>query len=364
MPRPRTVYRGKRKYSWIITLIAMLIVILIALAVWMFYYLQRYIVYDKDGLRLDLSAQREEILRPGTPETPKPAAVPHVDVEIVVEQRDYSEIETDAGNNLSDLHAVYVPAKDVTENTLKFYAGRMGDFNALVLELKGPDGFLRWHSAVPMADSFAVNGSMELRELLSPLKEQGVHLVAQISALSDSAMAQRNAPVALKSAVSGQPLVDASGSGWLDPYSDEVRQYLLALMLELKDMGFDEVLLTGVECPDSDALAFSKTMTQTPDSVTAVSSFALWLRERADALGLTISAVIRHDALVSETGTARGQNPVLFFKAFDRVAVEPDFDSFSADITALETALGGHSDSRIVAIAENYTPDIASYIVK
>jgi hypothetical protein len=35
MPRPRTVYRGKRKYSWIITLIAMLIVILIALAVWM-----------------------------------------------------------------------------------------------------------------------------------------------------------------------------------------------------------------------------------------------------------------------------------------------------------------------------------------
>ena len=36
----------------------------------------------------------------------------------------------------------------------------------------------------------------------------------------------------------------------------------------------------------------------------------------------------------------------------------------AADITALETALGGHSDSRIVGIAENYTPDTASYIVK
>ena len=364
MPRPRTVYRGKRKYSWIITLLAMILVVFIALAVWLFYYLQRYIVYDKDGLRLDLSAQREEILRPGAQETPRPVTVPHVDVEIVVEQRDYSEIQTDAGNNLSEIHAVFVPAKDVTENTLKFYAGRMGDFNALVLELKDADGFLRWHSGVPAADSFAVNGTMELGEYLTPLKEQGVRLVAQISALNDSAMAQRNAPVALKSAVTGQPFTDADGRAWLDPYSDSTREYLLALILELKDMGFDEVLLTGVACPESDGLKFSKNMTQTPDSVTAVSSFALWLRDRADALGLTLSAVIDRAALHSETGAAEGQNPVLFFKAFDRVAVEPSFDGFTEDVAALETALGGHSDTRIVAIAENYTPDIASYIVK
>ena len=65
MPRPRTVYRGKRKYSWIITLAVTLLVVVILLAVWLFYHLQRYIVYDKDGLRLDLSAQREELLRPG-----------------------------------------------------------------------------------------------------------------------------------------------------------------------------------------------------------------------------------------------------------------------------------------------------------
>ena len=36
MPRPRTVYRGKRKYSWIITLLAMILVVVIALAVLVF----------------------------------------------------------------------------------------------------------------------------------------------------------------------------------------------------------------------------------------------------------------------------------------------------------------------------------------
>ena len=343
----------------------MLVVIAVALAVWLFYYLQRYIVYDKDGLRLDLSAQREEILHPGASAEPTAAPAPErVDVEIVVEQRDYSELQTDAGNNLRPIHAVFVPAKDVTENTLKFYAGKMGDFDALVLELKAEDGFLRWRSAVPAADSFAVNGTLELRELLEPLKEQGVYLVAQLSALADGTMAQRNAPIALKSAVTGQAYTDASGRAYLDPYSDSTRDYLLALLTELRDMGFDEVLLSGVVCPDSDALQFSKAMTQKPDSVTAVSSFALWLRRQAEALDLKVSAVIGHDALVSETGAAEGQNPVLFFKAFDRVAVEMPFDSFEADVAALETALGGHSDSRIVAIMEDFTPELASYIVK
>ena len=343
----------------------MLVVIAIALAVWLFYYLQRYIVYDKDGLRLDLSAQREEILNPGAAaEVTAPPAAERVDVEIVVEQRDYSEILTDAGNNLRPIHAVFVPAKDVTENTLKFYAGRMGDFDALVLELKAEDGFLRWRSGVAAADSFAVNGELELRELIEPLKEQGVYLIAQLSALTDGAMALRNAPIALKSAATGQAYTDADGRAYLDPYSDSTRAYLLALVTELQNMGFDEVLLDGVVCPESDALEFSKRMTQTPDSVTAVSSFALWLRERADALDMHISAYIGHDALVSETGAAEGQNPVLFFKAFDRVAVPTGFDSFADDIAALETALGGHSDTRIVAVTDNYTPDLASYIVK
>lgn len=364
MPRPRTVYRGKRKYSWIITLLAMLLVILIALAVWLFYYLQRYIVYDKDGLRLDLSAQREEILHPGAAErTPPPVTAAPVDVEIVVEQRDYSDIQTDAGNNLRAIRAVYVPFKDVTESTLKFYAGRMGDFDTLVLQLKDTDGSLRWHSGIPITESFAVNGSLELGELLAPLKDQGVYLVAEISALADSTMAQRNAPIALKSTVTGQAYTDADGRAYLDPYSDSTRAYLRSLLTELQDLGFDEVLLSGMVCPDSDTLRFSKQMTRTPDSVTAVSSLALWLRECADGMGLKVSATIDAAALHSEGGLA-GQNAVLFFKAFDRVAVETDYDSFAEDIAALQSALGGQSDTRIVAVTEDYTPEIASYIVK
>ena len=176
-------------------------------------------------------------------------------------------------------------------------------------------------------------------------------------------MAQRNIPIALKSTVTGQAFTDAGGVSYLDPYSESTRTYLLSLLTELQRMGFDEVLLSGVNCPDSDTLQFSKQMTQTPDSVTAVSSLALWLREQADALDLRLSAVIDPDALHSEGGKA-GQNAVLFFKAFDRVAVATDYSNVASDTEALVTALGGQSDTRIVAITEDYTPELASYIVK
>ncbi len=363
MPRPRTVYRGKRKYSWVITLIAMILVVFIILAVYLFYHLQKYIVYDKDGLRLDLSAQREMLTAPQPDDGETPPQFERVDVEIVVEQRDYSAVVTNAGQNLQEMHAVYLPASELNETALKFYAADMGDFDALVLELKAPDGFLRWHSRVSTADSYAVNGTLELAEQVALLKEKGVYLVAELSALTDSAMAERNAPIALKNSLTGLPLTDTDGSEWLDPYSDDARAYLLALITELHDMGFDEILLRDMTCPESEYLQFSKAMTQTPDAVGAVSSLALWLREQADARGIRISAEIRSEALRGGEQTA-GQNPVLFFKAFDRVAVETDFDSYAADIAALQSALGGESSTRIVAVTENYIPTQESYIVR
>ena len=365
MPRPRTVYRGKRKYSWIITLAAMLLVLLIVLAVWLFYYLQRYIVYDKDGLRLDLSAQREEILHPGTLDsqpTEKPDFTP-IDVEIVVEEKDYSEVVTTAGTDLQPLRAVYVPAAEVTESTLKYYSGSTGDFNALVLELKEADGNLRWHSSVPAADSFAVNGTLELAESVAALKEKGIYLVAQLGSLADGNMARRNAPISLKEAASGGTYTDRDGSAYLDPYSAGARDYLKSLMSELKAMGFDEVLFSGFVCPDSDGVTFSLAMTQKPDAASALSALGLWLRSEADAMGLKLSVRMESKALRSEE-VLMGQDAALLFRIFDRVVAETDFDHLSGDLAALDAALGTDDENRAVLITEDFAPERESYIVK
>ena len=364
MARPRTVYRGKRKYSWIITLAAFLVVLLIAAGVWLFYDLQRYIVYDKDGLHLDFSDSRGQ-LQVGSDSVSNDLlpGFQKVDVEIVVDERDYSEISTSAGTDLTEMHAVYVPASLLNENTLHYYAASMGDFDALVLEMKSTDGTLHWHSGVSTADSYAVNGTQELAGRLAELKEKGVYLVAELSALADSAMAIRNAPIALRNGATGGPLIDDDGMSYLDPYSNGTRSYLLDLLTELRSLGFDEVLLTGFSIPDSEYVRYSLTMTQLPHPSDALSSLALWLREQADTLGLKLSVCIDPEALHSEA-VRRGQSPELFVRVFDRVAVECSYASLSGDLALLEQALGHSDENRCIAVTEDFVPERKSYIVR
>ena len=363
MPRPRTVYRGKRKYSWLITLAGTVVVLLIVLAVWLFYSLQRYIVYDKDGLRLDLSAQKQALTQPDSGDLlPDSSLVNrHIPVEIVVDEKDYSQVTTSAGTELSPLRAAFIPAAELTENTLKYYGGTE-DFSALVLELKDSSGALRWHSKVPAADSFAVNGTLEPAEALAGLKERGIAPVARISALADDSMARRNSPLALKNAATEAVFVEGN-QAYLDPYNEGTRAYLLALLTELKALGFDEVLLSGFVCPDSEYLRFSSAMSQTPNPSTALCSLADWLRRQADALELRLSLEIEAKALRSET-VLRGQDPALLFRFFDRIAVETDPERLDSDLAALSAALGGDDENRVLLITEDFMPERESYIVK
>ena len=362
MPRPRTVYRGKRKYSWIITLIVFVLVALILVAVWLFSYLQRYIVYDKDSLRLVLPSERAETQKPG--DGTAPVSAPKVDVEIVVDRTDYSALELSAGQALSPLRGLFVPAEDVTAQNLEYYADSLGDFDTLVLEMKGADGFLRWHSAIPLADSYGVNGTLEPAETLAKLRAKDIRLVAEISALMDETMATRNGPIALKNAVTGGVFQNSQGA-WLDPCSDTVRAYLADLLTELAALGFDEVLLSGLYCPAVENLQFSQDMAMAPDTVSAVGSLSYFLRQTADALGLRLSAVVEAGALEVGESDAIGQNLAAFFNIFDRIA----YDASDADgylcLSALEAALdGGDSETRILPVSDGYAPDRSSYIVK
>ena len=352
MYRPRTVYRGKEKNGRLATLIVSILMALILFAVWLFYDLQQYMVYDKDGARLVLPAER------AAPEeaAPRPGAVPAragapVEVELVFDRADYSGLVSDAGAGLGDMKARFVRAEALTGTLLSaFITGGLGDYDALVLELKPASGLLAYHSAVPLAESYGLNGTLEMQGYAEQLKERGVRLVAQLSALPDAALAVRDAPIALKNASTGGVYTE-NGTAWLDPYNDAVRSYLSALMAELKEMGFDEILFDGLYL-SGEGFSFSVPMTSVPDAEDAVSSLALYFREQADALELKVSAV-------AADGRG-GQDAALFVKAFDRVAC-PDGDAL---IPALASALGGTSDARLVLIGGGYLPDSESYIVK
>lgn len=352
MRRPKTVYRGKRRYRWIISAVLIVLALLIIGAVWLFYHMQRYIVYYKDGLSLELPFEQTDT--PAVDFSGTDASVIYsgaVDAEIVISEPDFSDLELGAGEELEALHAGYIPAESVKASNLSYYAPLLEGQgkNALVLQLKTADGYFHYKTGVSLADSYGVNGSEDISSGVTALSDHEVYLIAEISVLCDTAMATRNLPLALKNSA-GSVISDSAGS-WLDPYNTEVREYCSAILEELAALGFDEVLLSGLAFPNAQDIVMSRPMTQTPSAETAVSAFAVFMSEKARELGMKCSVLCETEAVRSSDGVGRGQRLSIFPNIFDRLFVKTDTDNQSSDLSALRAFITGGSGERVVPIS-------------
>ncbi len=365
MARPRAVYRGKRKYGWLITLVLFLLILALMAGIWVFYDMQKYIRYEKDGLSLDLSGVELENEENTGGDDENILAPPVTNAQVVIELPDFSDMENMVHSSLDDIQALYVSADKMTAQNIAYYPAILADsttkYNCLVMNIKSIDGSLRYFSTIPLVASYGVNGTESLKETLGLLKEYDLWLVAEVSCLGDSAMAVRNSPIGLKNATGGV-LTDDKGS-WLDPYNSVTRGYIVDLMRELKEMGFDEVLLTNVCLPSGMTIQYSQPMTAMPDSVSAISSMSRYLRQQADDIGICLSAELNGKALREATGAEIGQDAEFFFKVFDRVYVATDMDYYTTDI-GLAMEIAGNDTSRVVTTVEGFNLPSGSYFVR
>lgn len=363
MARPRAIYRGKRKYGWIITLVLFLLILVFMAGMWVFYDMQKYIRYEKDGLYLDFT-QSELQSDEDSEDELSVLAPPVTDAQIVVSMPDFSQMESMVSSRLNDIQALYVSREKMTAQNLAYYPSILAEsqykYNCLVLNIKSEDGTLRYYSSIPMVESYGVNGTENVKEALGKLKEQGLWLVAEVSCLGDSAMAMRNSPISLKNA-NGGVLTDEDCS-WLDPYNSTTREYIVELMRELKEMGFDEVLLTNVCLPAEMVIAYSQPMSATPDTVSAVSAMCRYLRQQADDIGIYLSAELDGTALREGKSKDKGQDPEFFFKVFDRVYVRTNMDYYVTDVSLAKDIC--NVSSRLVVAIEGFNLPSGSYFVR
>ena len=201
-----------------------------------------------------------------------------------------------------------------------------------------------------------------MTEPLERLRDRNAYLIARVSALADTSMATRYAPIALKNS-NGSGVFVQDGTAWLDTYSDIVRDYLSGLMQELKDLGFDEVLFNGFYLPDSPLLQYSAAMTGTPDPLSAVSSLAVWLRGEADRIGIRMSVQLEATPLLHMESAKVGQDLSLFFKVFDRIAFDVSADDQNAALTALR-AVAGEEDYRLLPITTTAVAGLGNWVIK
>lgn len=327
MPRNSELYKGrKHRRSWPRVLLIILVAV-IAVGAMLFYGLQKYLVYTPDGVKLELP-----ILAKESPAVPDESGAPSSQGgsgSLVMYKADYTTVTATAGNDLSAVKAIYVPYTAISADGVAGYAAKLSKGNALVLQLKPASGQLAWKSSVDEAENYGVNGSADLKAIVSAVKEKDVWLVAELNCCVDSLMAERNTAAALKTA-SGAAYTDGEG-GWIDPYSADMRSYIVSLARELISMGFDEILLSNVVHPAAapSGLSYASSAGQEVTAESAVSSYALSVTRALSGQGAVVSVVGTRDALSEKSGNTNGQNSEFLLKIFDRIYCYTDAASYA-----------------------------------
>ena len=237
-------YRGRRSTTDVLKTVALILAVLVVLAVAGVWMAQKYIVYDDGGYHLELPFFQKE----------GPAQEPE-DFRVAVEPAASQPEETpEEGEPL--LAAVTVPLSAVEDGSAEALAAQAGA-NSVLLDMKTDRGQLGFVSQLAMAASAGVNaGQADINRQLQALNSGELYTVARLSCFRDHALA-KDETYAIRTN-SGYRWTDPEELRWSSPASQAVQDYLVALMVELAQLGFDEILLDNAGYPTQGNLGYIK----------------------------------------------------------------------------------------------------------
>lgn len=248
-------YRTRRRLQKLgVTALVVLVLLLIAWfcsVIW----LQRYVVYDKDGATVDFELGDAGFA--GVVATP-PQAQGGVSI-FYNEGSDAIEISKD----LSPINGYYVDYNmllknmDAVENNLKLIPSG----TPVMIELKSGYGVFFYSTKIAGAKtSESLAGAIGIERVdsfIQKLKDKGCYMIAKISAFQDYQYGNTNVTNGLYMTSRAGLWMDEQGCYWLDPASAGVQSWVTSAVLELKNMGFHEVMLSNFRFPTSDAYVYT-----------------------------------------------------------------------------------------------------------
>lgn len=124
------------------------------------------------------------------------------------------------------------------------------ELNAVVIDVKNDEGNITYQMNLQAAQEMGacINYIRDMESLMAELKEHDIYTIARIVCFKDPYLAEHNPQLALKKA-DGSNLTDAYGLTWVNPYKEEVWEYLTDVALAAADMGFDEIQYDYVRFP-------------------------------------------------------------------------------------------------------------------
>jgi hypothetical protein len=219
----------------------------------------------------------------------------------------------------TQIKGIYLPQsalKDTASASKTAQEAKKAGVNTAVVELKGENGVVAYASKVTQAQGQGIiaSGAPDASALAQELTKDGVTPAAKISCFKDPV-----APSVLRSAAvlySGdhsQLWLEYNGDSrlnWLNPYSEDARQYIISLAKEAVSLGYKQIYLDNIEFPVSDEHAYYGDNLTTKEE--ALKAFMTEAQQQISAAGGKVSFIMPGDAAVGSGTAQKGLDQSLY----------------------------------------------------
>lgn len=245
----RTRRRLKNMGVIALTLAVLLVVAWVAGTV----YLERFVIYTRDGVVLDLGrdVNKETAL-------PVEALPPAADETVPIFYNEGANAQQ-LNAELVQLWGYYISYEDLVKDVegCRAMLSQLKAGTPVMIELKSRYGTFNYSTDIGGADLDPSVDIAAVDSLIQDLLSRNLYVIARISAFRDRAYGLENVPQGIFHKSKMYLWTDNTGCYWLDPTKPAVIGYVTSIVQELKEMGFDEVMLADFAVPVSDKLVFT-----------------------------------------------------------------------------------------------------------
>ena len=248
-------YRTKRRLyrAGLIGAILLLVAILVGFC-WVIW-LERYIVYTRDGAALNFDLV-------DTPSAGQLAMPPSAGETVPIYVNEGLDA-IDLNSELSQLKGYYVDGDMLQSDvaTVREMVATLPSDTAVMLELKSIWGQFNYTSGVSNVTISNRVDIIQVDKLIADISSRNLYTIAVIPAFRDRYFfLLNNHNTSLGLAVKGKGYLwqDNDRCYWFDPTDPDTLPWLQSIATELKNLGFDEVVFSEFRIPDTDQIRFKE----------------------------------------------------------------------------------------------------------
>lgn len=274
-----------------VTLLVLLLIAAGILLCWLLW-LNRYVLYTRDGALLDFDLSME-FPQGQLAEPPAPGET------IDIYYNEGANVITPESTELTQLAGVYVSGTMLAENfdAVETALKSVPAGTPVLLDVKNIRGEFYYTTNLGQGATSVDTARMD--DLISYLQQTDHYLIARVPALRDFWFGLNNVDNGIFNPNRWSLWMDADRCYWLNPLADGTLTYLIQIATELRLMGFDEVVFTDFAIPDTQNIYFPD------DRVAAINDTAAKLVNVCSTDSFAVSFSNSADTFVLPEGRSR-----------------------------------------------------------